>query len=186
MGEFILNIWNNIVAIYQGIVNSHAFHYIAHSNIVNFILLFGLLIFLWYKLDVSKKYGKVVDNVRFQIHSSDIQKKQSIANLNIAKRSYQMTENDIKKIFNNAKGTIKKTKIALEGDLEIIDAKLAESSNRAVERFKDRLSQSARAEIVNSAIQKAEEKLLKMLEENPNMHIEIISSAINEIDGINI
>ena len=67
-----------------------------------------------------------------------------------------------------------------------IDIKLADSSNKAVERYKDRLNHAARGEIVNSAIQKAEEKLRKMLEDNPHMHREIISSAINEIDGIDI
>ncbi len=162
------------------------FHYIAHSNIVNFILLFGLIIFLWYKFDVSKKYAKVVDKVRHQIDSSDIEKKNSIANLNTAKKSLEMADVDIKKIFDNAKNTIEKTKTALEADLENIDAKLSDSSSKAVEGFKDRINQTARVEIVNSAIKKAEEKLVKMLQENPNMHKEIISSAINEIDGINI
>ena len=170
----------------NNIVNSHTFHYIAHSNVVNFILLFGLIIFLWYKFDVSKKYVKTVLKVKHQIDTSDIEKKKSVANLNIAKRSYQMVDGDIKKIFDNAKTTIEKTKIALESDLEKIDIKLADSSNKAVERFKDRLNQTARAEIVNSAIEKAEEKLVKMLEENPQMHKEIITSAINEIDGINV
>ncbi len=179
MGAEIIQIWNNLI-------NSHIFHYIAHSNIVNFILLFGLIIFLWYKLDVSKKYTRVVGKVKHQIVSSDIQKKRSIADLSIAKRGYEMADVDIRKIFDNAKGTIEKTKIALESDLEKIDIKLSDSSAKAVERFKDRLNQTARAEIVNSAVQKAEEKLVKMLEENPQMHKEIISSAINEIDGINI
>ncbi len=186
MFEGILHIWNNIVLICEHIFDPHFLHYIAHSNIVNFILLVGLIVFLWYKFDVSKKYARVVDKVKFQINSSDIQKKRSIANLNIAKRSLELADEDIKKIFDNAKGTIQKTKVALEADLEKIDVKLSESSARAVERFKDRLNQTARVEIINSAINKAEEKLKKMLDENPEKHKEIITSAINEIDGINI
>lgn len=170
----------------NNLTNSATLHYIAHSNIVNFVLLFGLIIFLWYKLDGTKKYAKVVHSVKHQIDSSDIVKKKSIANLNIAKRSLEMADEDIKKIFENAKNTIEKTKTALEVDLENIDAKLSDSSNKAVESFKERINQTARVEIVNSAIQKAEEKLVKMLEDNPNMHKEIISSAIDEIDGINI
>lgn len=175
-----------VLQVLNNIVNSHMFHYIAHSNVVNFVLLFGLIFFLWYKFNISRKYSKTVLRVKHQIDTSDIEKKKSIANLNIAKRSYQMVDSDIKKIFDNAKGTIEKTKIALENDLEKIDIKLADSSTKAVERFKDRLNQTARAEIVNSAIEKAEEKLVKMLEENPQMHKEIITSVINEIDGINI
>lgn len=178
--------FTEILQFCNNITNSHIFHYIAHSNIVNFILLFGLIIFLWYKLDVGKKYTRTVSRVKHQVVSSDIQKKRSIADLNIAKRKYEIAHEDIKKIFDNAKGTIEKTKTVLEADLEEIDVKLLDSSNKAVERFKDRLNQTARAEIVNSAIQKAEEKFVKMLEDNPQMHKEIITSAINEIDGINI
>ena len=78
--------FTEILQFCNNITNSHIFHYIAHSNIVNFILLFGLIIFLWYKLDVGKKYTRTVSRVKHQVVSSDIQKKRSIADLNIEKR----------------------------------------------------------------------------------------------------
>lgn len=159
-------------------------HYIAHSNLVNFLILAFLLALVFNKA-IKSKINEAYDNSIKEIEDSEKTKDESFKKLEEIKASYESINFELDEIADNAKEIISNIENRLKGEFEQIKEKFSKDASKIIERQIENINLKTKKEITQTAISKAEEKLKNILTDENN-HRKFIANAIDEIDKLEV
>jgi len=159
-------------------------NYIASTNLFNFAIFLGIIIYIYKKLDVSGKLEAAKNSVAANIKNSETAKtdsekvlkeiEQSVANVGaeideIIKKSEENADMVGNKILNDA-----------QKSLEIIKentGKIAEARSSLIKN--DLLKRAATA-----SVEVAKNHIINELRNNPDLHNRLIDESVEAINGI--
>ena len=159
-------------------------HYIAHSNVANFLILAFILALVFNKA-IKSKINEAYDNSIQEIENSEKNKAESFEKLAEIKSDFENLNTELEEIINNSKEIISNIETRLKGEFEEIKEKFSKDANKIIERQIENINSKTKKEISQTALNKAEDKLKNLLADENN-HRKFIASAIDEIDKLEI
>ena len=158
--------------------------YIAHSNLINFLVLAFIIALVFQKAIKTKINDAYKESVK-EVEDSEVQKNKSFEKLAEIKASYESIDFEINEILDNAKQIITKNEARLKQEFEEIKEKFSQDAKKIIAKQIENINFKTKKEITETAIYKAEEKIKNMLKDKES-HRKFIASAIDEIDKLEI
>ena len=162
------------------------YHYILHSNIINFIIMLWILYAIIKKINLGKTLEQSIENVNVSIQKSDKDKHESQITLNKAKELIEKLPEDIKTLEQTSKQKVEifTTKITENTQKTIFD--LEKNIDRAVSIEEKKISNLMSEKTSKASIELAKQHILKQLEENPELHNQFIMNSLDELDKVKL
>lgn len=162
------------------------YHYILHSNIINFIIMLWILYAIIKKINLGKTLEQSIENVNVSIQKSDKDKHESQITLNKAKELIEKLPEDIKTLEQTSKQKVEifTTKITENTQKTIFD--LEKNIDRAVSIEEKKISNLLSEKTSKASIELAKQHILKQLEENPELHNQFIMNSLDELDKVKL
>ena len=161
-------------------------NYIGRTNLFNFIIFFGIIVWVCKKINVSEKIESSRVSVVNSIEDSKTAKANSEEDLRKIEDSVSHIEEEIEKIIKKA-----------ESNAQMVGDKLLADAHRTVTSIKDNSQKSieARAGLLKNDILKrasvasievAKSHIIEELKRNPDLHNRLIDESIDALDGVAI
>lgn len=158
--------------------------YISRTNLFNFIIFAGIIIFLCVKLNVSGILEQGKENVEESIKDSDAAKENSEAELSKIEDLVAHLEDDVEQIIRES-----------EANAEIVGSKMISDANKTVENIKNnsiKIIENKTALIKNEIMKKAsmasievaKRHIIDELGRNEGLHNKLIDESIEAINGV--
>ena len=138
--------------------------YIAHSNLINFLVLAFIIALVFQKAIKTKINDAYKENVK-EVEDSEVQKNKSFEKLAEIKASYESIDFEINEILDNAKQIITKNEARLKQEFEEIKEKFSQDAKKIIAKQIENINFKTKKEITETAIYKAEEKIKNMLKD---------------------
>ena len=160
--------------------------YISRTNLFNFIIFAGIIIYLFIKLDVIGGLEKAKDDVAHSIEASEATKETSEENLHTVEDRVAGLAEEIDKIIEQSECNAK-----LVGEKIICDAnKSAESINENAEKLIENKTALMRNDILKRAsdasVEVAKNHIINELNNNYELHEKLINESIEAINGVDL
>ena len=160
--------------------------YIARTNLFNFMIFAGVIIYLIIKLNVKESLQKGAESVAEKIDNSKAAKKESESNLSDVENKVLHLKDEIDKIIMQSENNAK-----LVGDKIIIDA------NNTAENIKNnslKLIENKTAVLKNdimrraslASVEVAKDQIINELSINSDLHNKLIDESIEAIKGVEL
>ena len=158
--------------------------YILRTNLINFIIFAGIIIYLYKKMNISDCLDKCKDNVKENVEASETAKKQSEKNLSEIEDKVSNLENEISEIIEKSADNAK-----LVGNQIIVDA------NKTVENIKDnsrKLIENKTALMKNdilrrasmASVEVAKNHIINELNNNYDLHEKLIDESLQALENV--
>lgn len=161
-------------------------HIILESNLLNFVIVLGIIIFLIYKINLKQKLEKIRNNITDFVEESSNEKNISENELNEIKNKIKKLPQETDEIQKSAKNNVENISQKLENELEEKMSDIDNNTNRILnletKKFKSKLTLI----LSETSINLAEENAINQLENNRDLHDKYIYEAINELDRIDL
>jgi len=157
--------------------------YIARTNLFNFIIFAGIIIYLFIKLDAIGMLQKGTEVVADKIDNSTAAKNESEAQLQTIKDKVAHLEDEINDII-----TQSETNANLVGGQILVDAdKSAQNIKNNTQKLIENKTGVVKNDIMKRAaiasIEVAREHIIKELDNNNDLHNKLIDESIEAIEG---
>ena len=158
--------------------------YISRTNLFNFVIFAGIIIFLCVKLDLSGFLEKGKESVEEDIKDSDIAKENSEAKLEKIEDLVAHLEDDIEEIIRES-----------EENAVLVGNKIIADANKTVENIKNnsiKIIENKTAVIKNdimkraslASIEVARKHIIAELDNNLGLHNKLIDESVEAINGL--
>lgn len=160
-----MNFWNAIV----------------QSNTFNFAVLVLIFAVLYKKLNVSKVVDNIKDDIVKKLNDAKLEREQAKAKLLDVQNSVKNLDNEIKENLANAKLRAKNLSEQIIKNAENQVQLIEKNVKNVISGEEKTLSTSINDKALKKAIELAEQKIIKTLEDNPKLHDKFIEESIGEI-----
>ena len=167
--------------------NMTLYQKILESNLINFIIMVSVLVFIFKKAKLGVFFNKMADEIRNSVMSSADAAQAALKEYKEAKRSTRNTESEKAEILNKAKNSAlnmeNSAKEHLLGEEKLLDEKCAEKINDDVNRVKNKTAD----EIFDVIVKLSEEEVKRCLLSADNgigMQKAILDKSIDEIENL--
>lgn len=159
---------------------------ILHSNLINFLILAGIIFYAVIKIDVSSIIEAKRKKVEECINASESSKNEAVNVLAGAKEKFEHVETEITEITQSAESTLKSLegKILKDADEQI--QKVKNNINKVVDSEKNKVVSELSKNISDISITRSAENLKRKLAEDTELHNRLIEQAIDNLDGVRI
>lgn len=164
MNEF-LNFWDIIVK----------------SNTFNFAVLLLIFAVLFKKLNISDTIEKIKLNIIKTIDDAKFEREQAKNKLYDAQKSVENLDNEIKERLNDAKTRVENLSAQILDNAENQIQMIRKNLENIILAEEKTLSSKMSDKALKSAIELAKQKVIKTLEEQPELHNKFIEESIGEI-----
>lgn len=160
-----MNFWNAIV----------------QSNTFNFAVLVLIFAVLYKKLNVSKVVDNIKNDIVKKLNDAKLEREQAKAKLLDVQNSVKNLDNEIKENLANAKLRAKNLSEQIIKNAENQVQLIEKNVKNVISGEEKTLSTSINDKALKKAIELAEQKIIKTLEDNPKLHDKFIEESIGEI-----
>lgn len=167
--------------------NMSLYQKILESNLINFIIMVSILVFIFKKAKLGVFFDKMADEIRNSVMSSADAAQAALKEYKEAKRSTKNTESEKLEILNKAKDTASNmadsAKELLLREEKNLDEKCAEKIEDDTKRVKEKTAD----EIFNAVMKLSYAEVRKRLFENDNraeIQKSLIDKSIEEIENL--
>ena len=157
-----------------------------HGNVFNFLIVFGLIIFLFVKLDVKNTLESAKNKILDIINKSEEDKSLSEETLFEAKQDVENLPLEKEKIQQETQNTIEAYKNKTQAEIEKTAEKLEVNAQKIIDNETMRINAVLQKELVLDALDSAHIKTLENLKNNQQLHRQFIADAIDKIEEIEI
>ena len=157
-----------------------------HGNVFNFLIVFGLIIFLSIKIDVIGALDSAKSKILELINKSEEDKSMSEKALVDAKKDVENLPLEKEKIQQETQNTIEAYKNKTQVEINKTAEKLENNAQKILENETMRINASLQKELVVEALDVAHNKTLDNLKNNQQLHRQFIAEAIDKIEEIEI
>ncbi len=156
------------------------------SNTVNFLIVLALIIFLYVKLNISKKTDMIRDEIKDYVEASEQEKCNAEQELTEIKNKIKNLPEEIEDIEKSADNSVRNLGIKIRNEIEEQKKDIANNAERLfnfeTKKFKSKLTKL----LSEKSVEIAKENALRQLNEDKTLHSKYIDDAINELDRITL
>ncbi len=160
------------------------FNFIGRTNLFNFAIFLGVIIWVCKKINVSGKLedarGSVVDN----IENSKTAKSDSEEELKKIEESVAHIEEEIDEIIKKAETNAKMVGDKILADAGIVCGNIKENTEKAVEARAGLLKNDILRRASVASIEVAKNHIIDELRNNPDLHNKLIDESVEAINGV--
>lgn len=160
--------------------------FIITSNTLNFVIMVLLLAYLVKRFALSAAFDKSIESVKSSIAKSDDEKKNSQVLLRKAEDLMQKLPEDIKTMEDNTKAKVEVFKDKIEKDTTKSISNINNNINRVVSIEEKKISNLLTNDASQASVDAARQHIIRMLNENPDLHSKFIQNSLDELDRISL
>ena len=160
--------------------------YIARTNLFNFVIFAGIIIFLIIKLDVKSKIESAREAVDETIHDSETAKTVSEEKLSSIEESMKNLSADVDKIVSQAEENAKLVGEKIEEDTKKSIAVIHDNAQKVVENNHIILKNDIIRRASLASVEVAKAHIIEELKRNEGLHDKLIDESINTIEGLEL
>ena len=160
--------------------------YIARTNLFNFIIFAGIIVFIFVKLDVLGGLDKGAKIVSDKIDDSKNAKETSESNLQSIENKLSSLQDEVNQIIDKS-----------EKNAEIVGEQIISEANKSTENIKantlkliNNKTEVLKNDIMRRAsiasVEVAKEQIINELSNNYDLHNKLIDESIEAINGVNL
>ena len=178
-----------LASFFQAIGNFIAYTnglYFFKTNLFNFIIFAGIIIFLYYKLNVTSKLEQAKDSVKQTIEESETAKEESESRLNGIEESLSHIGDEIDEILKKS-----------EDNAQLVGAKILQDAQKACDVIRDNTEKSIENKTLllkndlmqraaKASVEVAKAHILDELNNNQELHDRLIDESIEAIEGVQL
>lgn len=161
-------------------------HTILESNLINFLIVLSILVFIGVKLNVKAKIGDLQKTIVSYVEKSSLEKENAHKALNEIQEKINHLEDDIADIEKNAERNIKSIERRISKEIvekkQDIDNNATRIINLENKNFKSKLSDV----LSDASINLVKKNVIEQLANNKSLHDRYINEAIEGIDKVNL
>ena len=165
---------------------SDIFHLIIHSNLINFLIVLGIIIVLVVKLNLNGKIEILRDEIKTYVDTSVQEKEVAEQKLSSIKQKIEELPSQIKDIEIKTENSVKSIGEKIKADIQEQKQDISNNAERIFNLEMKKFKQKLTSALSEKSIEIARENAVKQLNENNEMHNKYIDSAIDELDGISL
>ena len=160
--------------------------YIARTNLFNFIIFAGIIIFLVKKLNVKSKMEVAVNNIETSIKDSETAKTESKEKLSAVEESMSRLSEEIDAIIEQSEGNAKQVGEKIIEDTCNSVALIKENTQKTIENNRITLKNDLVRRASLASVEVAKSYIIEELKRNPDLHNKLIDESIDAIEGTEI
>ena len=165
---------------------SDIFHYILHSNLINFLIVLALIVFIVKKLNLKIKIEVLRDEIKGYVDTSEKEKNVAKENLSAIKEKIEHLPEQIKDIEQSTENSVKSISEKIKSDIEEQKQDMANSAARIFNLEMKNFKQKLTAALSQKSVEISRENAINQLKENYELHRKYIDNAIDELDRVNL
>lgn len=159
---------------------------ILHSNVLNFALMLVILAWIIKKAKIADSIEEGRKLTENKVSNSVSEKDNSHKELKDAQLSVNNLGQEVEKVFDRAKNTLKTIEEKIEQDarkqVQTIEGNIERVVNSEINKTKLNLSKG----VSNASVKLAQANIEKILESDKSLHNKFIIDSINEIDKVEL
>lgn len=159
---------------------------ILHSNLFNFCVMIVILAFIGKKAKVSEALESNRTKIEDTVNSAVKEKELSHMELKDAELAVKNTVQEVEAIVETAKATLKTLETKIAQDTEVQVNNISKNVTKVIESESSKLSSRLARGVSNASVALAETHMIKMLNENKDLHYKFINDSIDELDRVDI
>ena len=165
---------------------SEVFNFIGRTNLFNFAIFLGIIIWLCKHIDVAGKLEAAKNDVANNIEDSKTAKAESETDLKKIEDSFAHVADEISDILKKSEENAQ-----LVGDKILEDARknvsnIKENTQKSVENKSQLIKNDILTRASEASIEVAKNHIVNELRNNPSLHDKLINDSINALDGVNL
>lgn len=162
------------------------FEIIAESNIINFIIVLALLIWLFSKINLKAKTAELSLQIKNYVRESETEKENSLDKLKEIETEIANLPENIKDIERSTEKNLQGINKRIAKEIEEKKSDLQNNEKRILGLERKKFKEKLTAVLTETSIDLAKKNAIEQLENNRDLHDKYIYDAINEIDGVNL
>lgn len=159
---------------------------IAESNIINFIIVLALLIWLFSKINLKAKTAELSLQIKNYVKESETEKESSLEKLKEIKTEIVNLPENIKDIELSTEKNLQGINKRISKEIEEKKSDLQNNEKRILRLERKKFKEKLTTILTETSIDLAKKNAIEQLENNRELHDKYIYEAINEIDGVNL
>ncbi len=156
--------------------------YILQSNIINFLIMLGILYWICKKIDIKKGLDNAIKSVRLNIEKSEDEKSESQDRLNIEISKNEKLPSELKQLDAQTEEKSRMLKSQIESETQKSIENLKKNISKIVESEEKTLSGKISQETVTLSLDGAKDNILNLLNSNPQLHEKFIYQSLEELE----
>lgn len=160
---------------------------ILKSNLINFVIMIGLFVFIMIKISAKNKDKKSeIDTIKEKIENSENSKNDSYAILEQVEEKLENSKFEVEKILEDAKQNAAELlkKAEIEAQKSVID--IEKNTEKIISSEFNQIQNEIKKELALRSINNAKENIIDKLNKNPELHQKYIDEAIEMISEANL
>lgn len=158
--------------------------FLATSNAINFLIMLVILGYIIKKVNLGKTFQQSVDAIEKSIETSNDEKLKAQEVFKVSKEKFDNLPCDIDELRKNSADKV-----------EIFKSKISENAQKSIKNLEDnvekmivleekKISSLITEDTSKASVQRAKEKIIEMLREDPKLHDEFIQNSLEELDKV--
>ena len=163
-----------------------SFSNILHSNVINFLIMVALFVYIGYKLKVGQKIEDMTSAIKNKVEESDAIKEE-------AKKDFQNVENSLAHVEDELDAIVKKAEAAAKSfeqrtreDLDKSVALIKQNIEKQVISEQNHVQGELMKNVASSSIEIAQRQIKSALDKDKQLHRKYIEDFINSIDKADV
>lgn len=159
---------------------------LAESNTVNFIIMAIILGVIIKKMNTTSMLEKSSDTIRNNIEKSERSKRKSHETLAESQKQMDRLPQDIAALESTSESKIKAFEDKIKSNTKKTISDINQSINRAMEIEEKKISNLITEKTSKDSITSAKNKIIDILNQNPDLHNQFIQQSLDELDKVQI
>lgn len=157
-----------------------------HSNLFNFVVMVAVFALIAKKLKVSDAIESNRKKIENTVHEAVSTKEQSLTELKNVELEVKNTDKEVEDIVDLAKSTLKTIEAKMTEDLHNQVKSIENNVQKVINSEVSMLNSKLVRGVSNASVALAESNMLKMLNENKDLHNKFINDSIDELDKVEL
>lgn len=163
-----------------------SFSNILHSNVINFLIMVALFVYIGYKLKVGQKIEDMTTAVKNRVEESDAIKEEAKKDFQNVENSLAHIEDELDAIVKKAEDTAKSFEQKTREDLDKSVALIKQNIEKQVISEQNHVQGELMKNVASSSIEIAQRQIKSALDKDKQLHRKYIEDFINSIDKADV
>lgn len=163
-----------------------SFENILHSNLINFGIMVAILAFIISKLNVGEKIEGLRNSIETSVTDSDGLKEKATKFLEDTQKSVENLPQELEEIKNNAQKTADNMAEKIMQDAHNQVEKFETNAQKNIENEVSKIQDELRKEIGEISLDIAKNNIKEKLNENYDLHRQLIHESIDKLDKVEL
>lgn len=160
--------------------------YISRTNLFNFIIFAGIIIYLFVKLDVIGGLDKAKDDVAQSIEASETSKESSEEKLHTVEDRVAGLAEEINKIIEQSENNAKLVGEKIISDADKSAENIGENAQKLIENKTALIRNDILKRASDASVEVARNHIINELNNNYELHEKLINESIEAINGVDL